>query len=418
MATSSTYYLNGPSLGSSTAIYTDSELSICAPNGFYSDGVISREQVDCILLPQQTCPQCAVPCGGSISGSGSQGIYLLNLDTGTTPTDVGAVIVRFDPYSVPDGIRATYDNVVYNKLTSPIDGLHQSSNTGHFTYVGDTAGDCVISGTTYPLLPEFAYNGTSFVSTGGTQSVTVSAGDVSLNAGGPGSCMMVIPKINATPNVVNFEMVGPCSGTAWVMSVACPVLLTGFSSSVVAASSTAVCLLTETTIYYNASLAGTPGIVGLYDFVYEDEYGSIALSAGYYLALGSVIGGNDWFQVNTSGIVISLGTCSSLPSATINISNFFFAGTITDVKVNGVSVSGATFPLAGGGGTAGTTTEIGTHDIEVFFSGVTLNSHITTIDSTSTSVCSNMMGSGSQVFTSQVIDGIVDVSIDCNDSNC
>lgn len=58
MALSSTYYLNGPSLGSATAVFTDVALTICAADGFYSDGVIVRELVECVLLPQQTCPSC------------------------------------------------------------------------------------------------------------------------------------------------------------------------------------------------------------------------------------------------------------------------------------------------------------------------------------------------------------------------
>ena len=58
MAISSSYYLNAPSLGSATAIFTDEDLTTCASDGFYSDGVITREQVECILLPQQTCPSC------------------------------------------------------------------------------------------------------------------------------------------------------------------------------------------------------------------------------------------------------------------------------------------------------------------------------------------------------------------------
>ena len=58
MATSSTYYLNGPSLESSTAVFTDASLSILAPDGFYSDGVNSREQSSGILLPQQICEGC------------------------------------------------------------------------------------------------------------------------------------------------------------------------------------------------------------------------------------------------------------------------------------------------------------------------------------------------------------------------
>jgi hypothetical protein len=58
MAVSSTYYLNGPSLGSATAVFLNAALTVCATDGFYSDGVIVRELVDCVLLPQQTCPSC------------------------------------------------------------------------------------------------------------------------------------------------------------------------------------------------------------------------------------------------------------------------------------------------------------------------------------------------------------------------
>ena len=312
MATSASYYLNAPSLGSATAVFSNESLTTLAADGFYSNGVIVREQVGGVLLPQQNCPTCATPCGETINASGGQGIYLLDLDTGSTGGDVGAVIVRFDPFGVPDGIRATLGANVYNKLTSSADGLHQSSTSGNFTYVGQTGGDCGISGTTYPALTEFSYNGTAFVATGDTQSITVNPGDVSLGVDAPGSCLMVIPKLTASPSIINFEVVGPCSGTAWVMSVACPELLTGFSSSVMAATSTAVCELTETVTYYNASLADTPGTVGLYDFVYADAYGSTPLTAGFYLAEGSITGSNDWFQVNSAGVVIALGICAAV----------------------------------------------------------------------------------------------------------
>ena len=338
MATSSSYYLNAPSLGSATAIFTDNALSICAPNGFYSNGSIVREQVDCVLLPQQTCPACATPCGATINASGGQGIYLLDLETGTTGGDIGAIIVRFDPYSVPDGIRATLGVNVYNKLTSSVDGLHQSSTSGNFTYVGDTGGDCGISGTTYPSLAEFSYDGTTFVATGNTQSITVNAGDVSLGASAPGNCLMVIPKLTPSPSIINFEVVGPCSGTAWEMSIACPELLIGFSSSVNAVSSVAACALYETVTYYNASLAGTPGTVGLYDFVYADAYGSTPLTAGYYYAAGSITGSNDWFQVNSAGVVIALGVCASPPTTASLAWTFSETGGSTgnmDLYVNG-----------------------------------------------------------------------------------
>lgn len=59
MATSSTFYLNGPSLASATAVYTNSSLTTLAANGYYSDGTIVRQQSSGSLLPQSTCPSCA-----------------------------------------------------------------------------------------------------------------------------------------------------------------------------------------------------------------------------------------------------------------------------------------------------------------------------------------------------------------------
>ena len=313
MAVSSSYYLNAPSLGSATAVFDDAALTTFALDGFYSDGLISREQVSGVLLPQQTCPSCTIPCGEEITASGTDGIYLLDLDAGA---NLGAIVVRFDPYDVPDGIRATFNSVVYNKLTSPIDGIHESTVSGNFTYIGEIASDCGISGTTYPALPEYLYDGASFIPTGNTQPITVNAGDVSLSSVAPGNTMMVIPKLTASPSIVNIEIVGPCSGTAWNIIVECPVLLTGFSSSVMDVSAVAACTLYETVTYYNASLAGTSGTVGIYDFVYSDAYGSTPLAAGFYLATGSIVGGDDWFEVDSNGVVIDSGVCASPPPIT------------------------------------------------------------------------------------------------------
>ena len=111
-------------------------------------------------------------------------------------------------------------------------------------------------------------------------------------------------------------------------------------------------------------------------------------------------------------------TTTTILLANVNISNTFFAGTIDDVKVNGVSITGASFPLPIGNGTTGTTNQIGTYSIEVFYSNVTLNSHINCTDSTSTLSCTNMIGGGSVTFTSQVVNTSVDVNILSADSNC
>ena len=69
MAISSSFYINAPSLASATAIYTDADLTVCADDGYYSDGVISRQQVGCVLLPQQICPSCIPVSYNCIDGT-------------------------------------------------------------------------------------------------------------------------------------------------------------------------------------------------------------------------------------------------------------------------------------------------------------------------------------------------------------
>ena len=309
MAVNSTYYLNAADLTTATAVYLDSALSLIAPDGFYSDGVISREQSLGILLTANACPTCGTPCGGTISGSGGQGIYLVNLDGGSTAGDVGAVVIRFDPYNVPDGIRVTYDGNVYNTLSSPIDGLHQSTNPLGFTVVGNTLSDCGMAGNTtnFPTLFEFLYVGSGFVATGNTQSVTISPGDVSLGAS-PGFCVMVIPKVNATPSIFNMEMLGPCSGTAWDLQVSCPAPLPSFQSSIEYESSSIFCSEPLTETYYFAKVhTALDAYVGLYDYVFQDSFGAMPLVNGFYLT-NNVAAPNKVIEVN-NGVIVAITNC-------------------------------------------------------------------------------------------------------------
>ena len=114
-----TYYLDGTTLTNSTSAFTDIGLTTCATDGFYSDGVISRELVNCSFLPGVTCVTCAQPCDGTISASENQGCFILDIDLGGTNSDVGAAIITFNPASIPDGIIVTYNSQNYNKLVSP-----------------------------------------------------------------------------------------------------------------------------------------------------------------------------------------------------------------------------------------------------------------------------------------------------------
>lgn len=301
-----TYYIDGSTLLNSTAVYTDAGLTTCAPDGFYSDGINSRELVGCILLPAQACGSCATPCGQPIAASGGQGIYKVDLDAGNS---IGAMIVKYNPASVPDGIRVLYNGGVYNQLSSPVDGYHASTDPNGYTYIGATTADCGISGSTYPALVEYVYNGSSFVNSGNTVSVFVAAGDVSLGAA-PGWCVMVIPKISATPSLIQVEAVGPCSGTAWNLDIACPVALTGYSSTTRQPACTEACGFPLTETYYNAPVTGTAGSPALYDWVFSDANGQFILTDGYY----GFTGGNCMTVQN--GIIVAISSCGTPPPAT------------------------------------------------------------------------------------------------------
>lgn len=305
MATRSTFYLDGLNLSSSKSVYSDEQLTTLASDGWYSDGLIARQQVSGLLQAVEQCLECSTPCDGSISASGGTGVYLLSLDTGNTPSDLGAIIVRFNPAGVPDGIRATFGGVTYNKLSSPVDGYHGSTNANNYTVVGLDTSDCGIAGSTYTL-DEYVYSGGSFVDTGSQQTLTLSSGDVSLTNGAPpADCIMVIPKTDNTSTIIDFEFVGPCSGTAFNMSVSCPTSLTSFqSSSTAVGTESSACSESLTTTYYNAPVNGTPGGLGLYDWVFSDPNGENVLPQGYYKYSGG------WYRVDENGIISDLGSCT------------------------------------------------------------------------------------------------------------
>ncbi len=303
-----TYFLDAASLTDATTIYLDQGLTVFAPDGYYSDGIITRELVSNVLLPQQECVSCAISCPifPTLSTS-STGVYELNISSSDS---LGAIIIRFSSnYGEINGLRVTLNSIVYNKVVSPLDGGHQSTNSSNYTFFGvDT---CSISGVTYTDLPLFVFDGTSLIYTPPDKTIYVAPGDVSASVTNPGNIMMVIPKTFSGSMIMNISLASVCyNEQEFNFTVVCPTLLTPFASSSVAVSSASCCALSETQSYYNASLAGTPGTVGLYDFVFSDVYGLTPLTAGFYRASGSIVGFNDWFEVDALGVVVSLGVCS------------------------------------------------------------------------------------------------------------
>lgn len=306
MSINSTFYLDAADLATATAVYLDSSLIYPSPDGFYGDGTITRQQSSGILLAAEACETCATPCGGLISATGGEGVYQINLNAGTA---TGAITIKFDPGTVPDGIRVVYDSVVYNKLSSPVGGVHQSTTYGDFTVIGASASDCGLNGNTtnFPSLTEYIYNGTSFVATGNTQSITVLPGDVSLGVA-PEQCVMVIPKTTSSPNVLLIEILGPCAGTSWDIETYCPFDLPPFASSDMYGSASILCTTPIENQYFFARVHTTvDSYVDLYDYVFTDKFGEFPLADGFYLT-DNVAAPNKVIEVS-NGVIIGITNC-------------------------------------------------------------------------------------------------------------
>lgn len=267
-----------------------------------------RQQASGSLLAATGCAACAEPCGTSITiPSGAQGYYNLDFDAGSTASDTGAIIVYFNPQSVPDGIRVLYDSVYYNTVTNSSGRIQTPSGvTDAFTILGNTGNTCMPS--SYPNTQSYTfYDGIvsgAWNNTGTTQSITINQGDY-IGGGANQYSTLVIPKTSATPNVVSIQVLGHCA-TAWNVLVSCPAALPSVLAST--AQSTDACNSTQSTYVYfakNYNDTNTAPIVG--NFVFTDENGATPLnntSTVQYYITGTIA-----FSV-LNGVVVSSGTCS------------------------------------------------------------------------------------------------------------
>lgn len=307
MATQSTYYLNAPSLSAATAVFTDANLTTCAPDGYYRQGSVVRQLVGCVLLPPQVCPACVDDCNtGTIEGANPESVFNVSLNVGSGPADVGAIIIRFNPLSAPDGIYSQFDGVVYNTLSSPTYGL-LSADPNIPIYIGDSSADCGLVIDSPHVLDVYSWYNLTFNPTLTTETVTIVPTQLDLTATSPGDCVMVVPKPLATPSIVDIKIISPCPLTDFAMEVSCPTILSGFSSTIVWDSFVSACVALQNQTYYYVHVNGAAGVLGLYDWVFSDYYGENVLTNGYY---GSTAcpPGSTWFRVQ-DGIIVEFGGC-------------------------------------------------------------------------------------------------------------
>lgn len=307
MPTQQTFYLNGPNLATATVVFLDSGMTLCAPDGYYSDGTIARQQVGCVLLPAETCPVCGDPCKGSIPTALSfEGYYYIPFDAGNTIFDTGAIIINIDLDSSIGGVLVNFGGTYYNAVSSPIYGYLAGTPSNDFTYLGGNPYDCGIDGSTYTLDNyqwDTATN--SYINLGVTTNVTVNTPQIQITAGDPGVMVMVIPKPTTTPDFLDIYIVGPCPSSRAYVSVSCPVKLPSFlgTAGVTTVFPAFFCNFPYSFTYYVVPVNGDGITLGLYDWVFYDINGENVLVDGFYRGL-AVPAPFDTFEI-ANGVVVA-----------------------------------------------------------------------------------------------------------------
>lgn len=318
MPYSQPFFLDGTTLSDSTSIFENSGLTIPAPDGYYSDGSIIRQQVSGLLLPQFTCPACGFPCGQELYVGGAEGYYTMDVDMGTLPTSVGAIVIRFASGQIPDGFMVEYDGVIYNELSSPYYG-YLAAPPGLPTFIGQTSYDCGIVGSSPHNPAVYQFDGTDFVPTGNTQTVTVTTPQMQLTPTSPDNGptwspgdpkfwpIIVIPKLNPTPSLLKLTAIALCNTTNFLLDITCPALIKSINASVkFDAIDSEYCLTGLTSKLYPVRVNGVSPYLGLYDWVFTDMYGQTKADDGYYKT-NNLTGGNNTIKVE-NGVIIEIST--------------------------------------------------------------------------------------------------------------
>jgi hypothetical protein len=302
------FYINSTSLTTATAVFLDAPLTVCAPDGIYSDGSIKREMIGCVLQPEQPCVDCGITCPIELSVDPSNGFYKMVVSVGS---NTGAVIIRFFPEDVPNGIIARYNGIAYNSLSSSYDGLHVGL-TNEPIYLGAAASDCgLVAGSPF-LLTEYVYDGVVLTPSVTPQLIYISAPQLSLSASTPNLCVMVIPKGLSAVQTVEVDVTSICPTDLFSVDVGCVERLQPIYATIGVLVAVDVCELNTNYIYFSAPVNGDGVTLGLYDWVFYDQYGTNVLADGWYGAAIHCPGTDNVFRIQDGVIVEFDEVCADI----------------------------------------------------------------------------------------------------------
>jgi hypothetical protein len=112
---------------------------------------------------------------------------------------------------------------------------------------------------------------------------------------------------------------------------------------------------------------------------------------------------NCWFNAYSNPYYYPTPSPSATPSASvfyINISNTTDSADITNITVNGIAISGVTFPVVSNDGASGVSNQLGTYTVVISYSGAS-SDYVEIIDTDSNYDCTNAV-STSRTFNGQI----------------
>jgi hypothetical protein len=344
---STTYYINGTNFSTATSVFTDAELTTCAPDGYYRLGGITRQQVNCQLLEQQDCGVCGVvSCDSEVikttqlGDNASSRSFITEFDL-TAPSTTGAVVVviklvtpiKFSTKEIPTAIQLEYDGNNYSKLVRKVGDTNIVGNAtvNSVGYANPSSGDSdfiLVGGDDLFALGTksyyfYRYDGSSYVSTGFGDDYNIQIynqaqeDSATTSNNGPEYVVLVMPKLTANnqlivnilqQNISDTNTGQQKLGFGFKMYVHCPTVLsptnTLYGSGGNLPSPTAIdaCASTDAlTINFYAVGSGTglntntslttlnPTQPQLRDVLFADPYGNTQLPSTF----------DGWYRVDT-----------------------------------------------------------------------------------------------------------------------
>jgi hypothetical protein len=326
-ATFDSYFINATVFSDATSIFTDSDMTIVAPDGVYQFNGVHRTMSGGVLGSPFFCGTCCANCSKTY-------IYPIpplknkfhevcaNIGQSTSLAIIAKFKFTSSPIQLlgyPIGIRAKFDGQFYQGVTSNRFGYLPEFFVGDSTIVSpaelETYSPYVLGRLAWQPLTN------TFIPTQNVFTLVTQA-MVNSTANNPDECYLLVPK-TVQVSTIDVQVFSPHrpsdnGGGGCDITIPCPTALQSYPVSDVAITSSDACLNTSATNNaYIMRVNSVSGMPRLFDRMFTNPSGLTPLPDGYYMIQNNFAGSvatTAWVHISgTNGVVQAVGTCASSP---------------------------------------------------------------------------------------------------------